>query len=514
MTSSFELFKKQLDDAVELIEQSSTGELGDVNLPATLDDIVDTTSLLERCDSICDKYESKKPTIRIIHHLACSGGAELVKYISAMPNVYLLNEVHPFIRAKNESPSLELTSKTKDKHMPFNVSLNGQIFLDNIKTLHQHVSQLGLDLVISDNAFFDYLSEERLHRKSIVGLLENEFNILSVVLHRDTIDTFASLANSDFFQHKKLSFNEYCERALSFILDYSSANFISYEDLSGSTEKTVKNVCKQLKIGFNDCFELMQPEINQPKFDAWKASEIDRYNTKLETRPSFEEVGQSESYFELQKKLKPKDKKLILISTMPRSGSTWLYNCVREIFKCLSVNFYSDWIDDYEPGNINNIHIVKVHEPEWRLSSQADIIISTRRDVRDVCVSLIRMGWLENEANSILKYADYIINFLHPFWKERSNLEIEYNDITCDPAKIVSSIAKLVGVSCSLNEIQKIETYLSNLKSPEVYDKETQLHPGHRSSEIGDFARNLPQGLNKQLYDHHHTWFNRFNYSY
>ncbi len=86
MSSSFELFKKQLDDSVELIEQSTVSELGEINLPSNLDDIVDTSSLLARCDSICDKYESRKPTIRVIHHLACSGGTLFSKCISAMPN--------------------------------------------------------------------------------------------------------------------------------------------------------------------------------------------------------------------------------------------------------------------------------------------------------------------------------------------------------------------------------------------------------------------------------------------
>ncbi len=109
MSSSFELFKKQLDDSVELIEQSTVSELGEINLPSNLDDIVDTSSLLARCDSICDKHESRKPTIRIIHHLDCSGGAELSELLSVMPNIYLLNDVHLYINVEYSALIPEVT---------------------------------------------------------------------------------------------------------------------------------------------------------------------------------------------------------------------------------------------------------------------------------------------------------------------------------------------------------------------------------------------------------------------
>ena len=96
MPSSFELFKKQLDDAVGMIEQTHVFDNAPLNLPQTVDELVDTQSLLARCDHVAEKYEATKPVIRIIHHLACSGGTLISKCISAMPNVYLLSEVHPF----------------------------------------------------------------------------------------------------------------------------------------------------------------------------------------------------------------------------------------------------------------------------------------------------------------------------------------------------------------------------------------------------------------------------------
>ncbi|MDD8059335.1 sulfotransferase domain-containing protein [Shewanella metallivivens] len=496
MPSNFELFKKQLDEAVELIDESVL--MDETNYPAILDEALDTQSLLDRCETICQKHEPKKPTIRIIHHLACSGGAELAQYISAMPNVYLLNEVHPFLVASRDSPSLELTSAVKNTKIPLSSKLNGQLFLENIKNIYQHVTQLGLNLVIRDNAYYDYLFSEEISNQSILKLLEEDFNVISVVLYRDTIDSFSSLACADFFKNRTLSFNEYCDRVLTFISDYSSAKLVKYEDLCASPEKTVETICEYFQIGFNDSFELMSFEINMPLLDRWKASDIDCYNTKLKTCPDMEDVGSSESYFILQNLLKPKDKRLILIATMPRSGSTWLFNCVREIHKSKKLDFYSCWIDDYSPSNPSKIHIVKVHSPEHRLSSQADVIISTRRDIRNVLVSLMRMGWIENEETTVLKEAARLVDSVHPFWKNKSNFEIEYTRILNEPNNLVDEVCSVLEIESDKATVDDVLHFLAETKAPTKYDKETQLHPNHISSMKTDFRSELsPDIVNK-----------------
>ncbi|MDO6617611.1 hypothetical protein [Shewanella sp. 6_MG-2023] len=511
MSNSFSQFQRQIAQALSLVEGAAV--LKDQQLPQLSGkELVDTQSLLNRCEDICEKHSDKKPTIRIIHHLACSGGAALAQYIATMPNVYVLNEVHPFIRSNINQASLELTNVIKDDHLPKSKELNKQLFLENIKSIYQHVSQLGLDLVIRDNAYYDYLFEEHIHRETIATLLAQDFNIISVVLYRDTIDTFASLASAEFFRNKALSFNEYCDRSQAFVTDYSSAKLVRYEDLSGEPERTIKTICEHLQIGFDNSFELMTTEINHPQFDKWNPSETDCYNTKLKTAPSLEEVGESESYFELQKLLKPKDKKLILIATMPRSGSTWLFNCVREIHKIQKLDFYSCWIDDYKPSNSADIHIVKVHNPEHRLSSQSDVIISSRRDIRNICASLMRMDWLPEESCKIIRRLNFLVNSLHPFWGGRSVLELEYEDIAHSAIDVVKEIAKAIGSDLSSVALAELVQVLEQLSNPKSFDKVTQLHPHHRALKETDFTTSLDENIQSEILNEFSGWLKKFNY--
>jgi len=518
MQSSFELFKKQLDDAVGLIEKKKL--LVPVNVDSTnsellesINNLVDTQSLLARCESVCSKYKTEKPTIRIIHHLACSGGALISKYISAMPNVYVLSEVHPYFNASTGCSPLDTSKAVLNSHIPNANNLNQELFVNNIKKIYEHVNEQGGKLVIRDNAYFDYLSGKDQQSKTISCLLNEHFDVVSIVLYRDSIDTYASLVKAEFYKNNAISFDEYCGRATKFVSDYSHATHYQYESLHGELEKTVENICSSLQIDFNDIFNLILNDDDDLNcFDDWQASENDCYNTKLTTAPSTDEISESKFYANLQAAVKPVDKKLILISTMPRSGSTWLFNCVHKIFKEYETDIYSCWIEDYNPSHSSEIHIVKVHNCEHRLSSQADVIISTRRDVRNVCTSLIRMGWLKNEEEQIVKYVDNIVKFVHPFWHERCNLEIEYSDIIDGGESVVIDVAKLLGLNLNQKKSSEIYRALLNMKNPDKHDKETQLHPNHRAKKRTDYHDTLNKTALSLINEKYSWWFKKYGY--
>jgi len=261
MSSSFELFKKQLDDSVELIEQSAVGELGKINLPSNLDDIVDTSSLLARCDSICDKYESKQPTIRIIHHLACSGGTLFSKCISAMPNVYLLSEVHPYTdlamgKGKPKYAPSDITSLTKYANVPKQKELAGNLFKQSIDTVYQHIEKQGGILVLRDHTHADYSTEEPLPEKStLLSLLEDDYEIKSVLTLRDPIDSYASLVKNGWVHFEPKTFDEYCRRLLVLIDQFKPEQIFKYEDFLKSPQEQMKRITAALELPFDETFE-------------------------------------------------------------------------------------------------------------------------------------------------------------------------------------------------------------------------------------------------------------------
>jgi hypothetical protein len=101
MKTTFQSLQESISNAVDMIDQSQLVS-DDLLLQQSTKystnslDFTNANSLLDKCEQVTNSYKKPKPVIRVIHHLACSGGTLISKCISAMPNVYLLSEAHPF----------------------------------------------------------------------------------------------------------------------------------------------------------------------------------------------------------------------------------------------------------------------------------------------------------------------------------------------------------------------------------------------------------------------------------
>ena len=318
----------------------------------------------------------------------------------------------------------------------------------------------------------------------------------------EPIETFEWLHNLKLGHDIDFSFQEYCSRLLKLKNNFTEKTTVKYREVRCLSENSVNDICNKLDIPYGDNYELF-------------CEPFDDYFTSYENQRTLsnDEIARTESYFEFKKVTKPIHKKLVLISTMPRSGSTWLFNCVREIYKLKNIEFYSEWVEEYNPANSAPVHIVKVHEPEFQLTTEADLIISTRRDIRDICTSLIRMGWLKNDELSVVEEANKLANIVHPFWFSRSDLEIEYSNILDNTHALVNEIALKLGFTISVEECEKVVQYLNSLSSPTKYDKETQLHPAHRNTVKTDYQAVLSSSTLSKIGESIGLWLEKFNYN-
>mgnify|MGYP003624825617 CR=1 FL=1 len=205
-------------------------------------------------------------------------------------------------------------------------------------------------------------------------------------------------------------------------------------------------------------------------------------------------------------------KNLILIASIPRSGSTWTYNCAREILKLNIDNFYSCWVNDYDPNNDSPTHLVKVHEPDAELAITSDIIISTRRDIRSVAASLTRMSWAKKNGEFI-DQLNHITNVIHPFWHERTSFEIEYNQIINNSKNTIEQMGHLLGKHLTPSEIDTINRYLLEMESPSKYCSNTQFHPNHRSEKHQNPEDILGPSKLKEITTTFLPWLKKYGYA-
>ncbi|HCE2178911.1 TPA: hypothetical protein NGT44_002469 [Vibrio parahaemolyticus] len=257
--SSFNSFKHQLDSALELLESSE--QIKQLNLPQVLGaPMVDTESLLARCDQICEKHRQEKPTIRIIQHLACSGGTLISKCISAMPNVYLLSEVHPYTdlatgAGKPKYAPSDIISLTKYAGIPNQRELASQLFKQSVDQVYQHVDNQGGILVLRDHTHADFNTQEPIPKKSaIVELLEDDYEIKSALTLRDPIDSYASLVKNGWVHFEPKQFDEYCRRLLLLLKQFSPEQIFKYEDFLKAPQEQMQAICNALDLPFDVTF--------------------------------------------------------------------------------------------------------------------------------------------------------------------------------------------------------------------------------------------------------------------
>lgn len=203
----------------------------------------------------------------------------------------------------------------------------------------------------------------------------------------------------------------------------------------------------------------------------------------------------------------------IIIGSMPRSGSTWLFNCVKFLYKSVGKCPYSSWIGDFQDSHCANVRIVKAHEPSdvSRLLFSPSIILSTRRDIRYIAASLIRMGWDEPDEH-FFEQLNRIVFVMHKYWSDISDYEVDYNDIILQPMMVINHLSGLLEIDLSIEKKKNIISELDSLRSPKVFDRETQLHPFHRSSKKVHFSRVLSKKQLDYIHNTFRLWLEKYNY--
>lgn len=312
MASNFSQFKKQIDSAVDLIEQNSLdgidpkGMLQDSEvLPNRIDKLIDTNSLLDRCEFICQKHKPERPVIRTIHHLACSGGTLVSKCISAMSNVYLLSEIHPYtdLALGNYKPKYspsDIVSLTKYASVPNQKDLATKLFKQGIDLVYDHIHSRGGLLILRDHTHSDFNVSDNIPPKSIVtDILSDTYDINSVLTVRNPIDSYASLVKNGWVHFSPGNFEEYCRRFLILVNQFSKDSIFLYEDFVKDPHEIMKCMTSKLRIPYDDSFDLLYP-IFKVTGDSGRSSNVIAPRKRRALEDGYlKEINESESFAEI-----------------------------------------------------------------------------------------------------------------------------------------------------------------------------------------------------------------------
>lgn len=255
---SLKILKSEIDSAIETLEcSSSKARVLQENLLAKDPSI--SLGVLSRCQEWLDASGDKRPTIRVLSHLACSGGTLISKCVGAQPNAYLLSEAHPttslnMYEGKPVYSPTDIVKLARFAKTPDILKFETQLFFENVKLLNNHLKSRGGDLIIREHLHADYCVGEKASNSAVIRILKEEFRILRVVTSRHPLDTFLSLENNGWLHFKPKTIHEFCKRYWRFIKEQNSTDIIKYEDFVSQPIKYMKLITDRFELPFNETF--------------------------------------------------------------------------------------------------------------------------------------------------------------------------------------------------------------------------------------------------------------------
>lgn len=269
------------------------------------------SSLLEQCENLVLQNKAK-PKLRIIHHLACSGGTLISKCIASLPNVYLISEVHPHspLHMQTQKPQYrptDIISLSRYANVPDSDKLAEQVFVSDIQILQKHVDEKGGIIVLRDHSHVDFcVSDEFVNKPSLMSILSTQFDLMPIVTVRHPIDSYLSLQNNGWVHFEPKTFDEYCRRYLAFISHFTSTRIMKYETFVKRPASEMKKLSNKLDLPFTESFMETFPAFAVTGDSGRGGEQIAARKRRPVSEDLIGEVNESKYFAKLIKKLKYK----------------------------------------------------------------------------------------------------------------------------------------------------------------------------------------------------------------
>lgn len=194
-----------------------------------------------------------RPTLRLVHHMARSGGTLISKCLGCMAGVLLLSEIHP-LGTNQFNPLIQaqrwygLLSSQDLREL----KARGKIgFVDAIELIRQRAEDCSQRLVIRDWSHLDFTGvpfiAKPAHRLLTAEALAARFELLQVCTVRHPLDQWLSLSQLAVVQGR-LTLNGFLAGYRRFAEVASSIGFYRYEEFTAAPEAVMQALCAALQL--------------------------------------------------------------------------------------------------------------------------------------------------------------------------------------------------------------------------------------------------------------------------
>lgn len=199
-----------------------------------------------------------KSDFAMIHSLARSGSTLISRCLGCIKGNTLLSEVHP--RWSHFNPLIQANQwfgLISDKELKVFKDAHTFDYGLAINLIRERCNEQGLKLIIRDWTHIDFTPGpypvKPVYHFFQYDLLKPYFQIPRIVLTRDPLDAYLSLANVP-DQTNTLHLESYMEGFRSFASQAVSVGFVRFEDFCDTPERTLQKMCSSLHINYDKEF--------------------------------------------------------------------------------------------------------------------------------------------------------------------------------------------------------------------------------------------------------------------
>lgn len=205
------------------------------------------------------RRQAPRPTLRLVHHMARSGGTLISRCLGCMSGVLLLSEIHPLGTAQfNPLVQAQRWYGLLSSQDLAELRARGRIgFVDAIELIHRRAAEAGQRLVIRDWSHLDFTGvpfvAKPAYRLLTAEALSGRFDLRQVCTVRHPLDQWLSLHQLAVVQGKLLlepylaGYRRFAERA-------REIGFFRYEDFAADPSAIMKEICRRLEVRFDRHF--------------------------------------------------------------------------------------------------------------------------------------------------------------------------------------------------------------------------------------------------------------------
>ena len=194
--------------------------------------------------------------VRLLHHMARSGGTPISRCLGCMSGVLLLSEIHPLGTAQfNPLVQAQRWYGLLSSQDLAELRARARIgFVDAIELIHQRVVDAGQRLVIRDWSHLDFtgvpLVANPAYRLLTADALAGRFELRQVCTVRHPLDQWLSLRGLAVVQGK-LTLERFLAGYRRFAEQACKVGFLRYEDFVADPDAVMKDLCRRLELRFD-----------------------------------------------------------------------------------------------------------------------------------------------------------------------------------------------------------------------------------------------------------------------